>query len=171
MIKQSQWFERKFASISDNGLLLNILERLEGTPIRIKEKTKSLEEGILIFKPSNKWSVKEEIGHLCDLEPLWFGRIHDLKSGKKELRPADLSNTKTHEAGHNEQSLETLVQTFNGERQKLMALLFALTEADLQKSALHPRLRTPMRIIDLCYFVAEHDDHHLARMTARIKEQ
>jgi hypothetical protein len=32
-------------------------------------------------------------------------------------------------------------------------------------SALHPRLKTPMRIIDLFLFVAEHDDHHLARIT------
>jgi hypothetical protein len=30
--------------------------------------------------------------------------------------------------------------------------------------ARHPRLGTPMRLIDLAYFVAEHDDHHLARL-------
>ncbi len=32
----------------------------------------------------------------------------------------------------------------------------------LGKTALHPRLKTPMRLIDSLYFVAEHDDHHLA---------
>jgi hypothetical protein len=26
----------------------------------------------------------------------------------------------------------------------------------------HPRLKAPMRAIDHLYFVAEHDDHHLA---------
>jgi|GEM_PF-4393916 len=31
-------------------------------------------------------------------------------------------------------------------------------------TALHPRLKTPMRIVDLAYFVAEHDDHHLSRI-------
>jgi hypothetical protein len=28
----------------------------------------------------------------------------------------------------------------------------------------HPRLKTPMRLVDHLYFVAEHDDHHLARI-------
>jgi hypothetical protein len=27
---------------------------------------------------------------------------------------------------------------------------------------LHPRLKQPMRLVDHLYFVAEHDDHHLA---------
>ena len=38
--------------------------------------------------------------------------------------------------------------------------------ADIFRTALHPRLETPMRMMDLFYFVAEHDDHHLARITA-----
>jgi hypothetical protein len=29
----------------------------------------------------------------------------------------------------------------------------------------HPRLQQPMRVVDMAFFVAEHDDHHLARMT------
>jgi hypothetical protein len=36
----------------------------------------------------------------------------------------------------------------------------------LSASAVHPRLQQPMRLVDMLYFVAEHDDHHLARMTA-----
>ena len=31
--------------------------------------------------------------------------------------------------------------------------------------AWHPRLDRPMRVIDLAIFAAEHDDHHLARIT------
>jgi hypothetical protein len=29
----------------------------------------------------------------------------------------------------------------------------------------HPRLGTPMRLVDMMFFVAEHDDHHLATIT------
>jgi len=32
------------------------------------------------------------------------------------------------------------------------------------KTAWHPRLKVRMRLVDLAYFVAEHDDHHLASM-------
>jgi hypothetical protein len=42
--------------------------------------------------------------------------------------------------------------------------LLSLTDEQLERAALHPRLKTPMRIVDLAYFVAEHDDHHLARV-------
>jgi hypothetical protein len=36
-----------------------------------------------------------------------------------------------------------------------------LSGAQLFHASLHPRLKIPVRIIDLVYFVAEHDDHHL----------
>jgi hypothetical protein len=33
----------------------------------------------------------------------------------------------------------------------------------------HPRLKVPMRLVDHLYFVAEHDDHHLARIFELVK--
>ena len=50
-------------------------------------------------------------------------------------------------------------------RANFVARLDALTDKQVEVSALHPRLRQPMRTLDLAYFVAEHDDHHLARVT------
>jgi hypothetical protein len=35
---------------------------------------------------------------------------------------------------------------------------------------LHPRLNQPMRVVDLLFFVAEHDDYHLARISELIRE-
>jgi uncharacterized damage-inducible protein DinB len=43
--------------------------------------------------------------------------------------------------------------------------LDACSDADVARSSLHPRLKRPMRLVDLCFFVAEHDDHHLAVVT------
>jgi|SRR5271169_3406603 len=40
--------------------------------------------------------------------------------------------------------------------------LEVLTEDEVARTALHPRLQQPMRLLDWAYFVAEHDDHHLA---------
>ena len=37
-----------------------------------------------------------------------------------------------------------------------------MTPEQLSRVALHPRLQQPMSVVDLCFFVAEHDDHHLA---------
>ena len=32
------------------------------------------------------------------------------------------------------------------------------------RTSLHLRLKQPMRLVDHLYFVAEHDDHHLAKI-------
>jgi len=49
-------------------------------------------------------------------------------------------------------------------REIILVKLRDLKEEDVFKSALHPRLKIPMRTIDLFIFVAEHDDHHLAKI-------
>jgi hypothetical protein len=47
-------------------------------------------------------------------------------------------------------------------RHSLANRLERLTEEEIGITAIHPRLRKPMRILDWVYFVCEHDDHHLA---------
>ncbi len=163
-MKKTEWFNRKFPTIEDNGILPSIIERLIGTPARLEEITRNVDEWILMAKEGEKWSIKEELGHLSDLEPLWLGRLHELKSGMAELRVADLTNQRTNTANHNSTATEILLQRFREQRMIFVKQLMQVKDEQLTHSALHPRLRTPMRIIDLAYFVAEHDDHHLARI-------
>lgn len=164
-MKRTEWFKRTFPAIEDNGLFPSILERLSGTPARIEELIGQVDPAdLLILKPGGKWSIKEEIGHLGDMEPLWSGRVDDLVKGATELRVADLSNQTTHNANHNAKKMIPLLQRFRELRHAFVHKLSTLTEDELESSALHPRLKTPMRVIDLAYFVAEHDDHHLAAM-------
>jgi hypothetical protein len=42
-------------------------------------------------------------------------------------------------------------------------------EEFIARSAIHPRLQIPMRVIDLAFFKAEHDDHHIARISELIR--
>lgn len=163
-MKRTEWFQRIFPVIDDNGLLPAIIERLSGTPARVEEVIGSVDTDLLIVKQAGKWSIKEEIGHLGDLEPLWSGRIDDLVNGAAELRVADLTNQTTHQADHNATKTIILLQRFRELRDAFVRKLQALTDEQLEKTALHPRLKTPMRIIDLAYFVAEHDDHHLSKV-------
>lgn len=163
-MQKTEWFNRKFPVIEDNGILPSIIERLSGTPARIEEMTSHLKPALLTLKLNGKWTIKEEIGHLSDLETLWLGRVDDLVNGVPELRPADLTNQKTHTANHDATALKTLLQGFREQRQLFVNRLLHLKDEQLLNASLHPRLKTPMRIIDLAYFVAEHDDHHLARI-------
>jgi hypothetical protein len=62
--------------------------------------------------------------------------------------------------------VEELVERFRRLRRRLVERLEGLGEDDLRRAALHPRLELPMTVVDHCFFVAEHDDHHLATITA-----
>lgn len=164
-MEQIPWFQRRFRFDEDQNIFPSILERLAGTPARLEEKVRDLPPAMLTHKVGDTWSIKEHLGHLSDLEPLWQGRLQDITRGEVVMREADLQNTKTHEANHNAKTLKELLSTFRSIRQKTLAMLEDMDEATVFKSALHPRLNTPMRTMDLFIFVAEHDDHHLVKIT------
>ena len=164
MITQTPWFERKFDFSFPVGLFPIILERLRGTVFQLEASLKNIPEEQLTIKIDGTWSVKEVIGHLYDLEELWYGRIEDFMAHKQVLRAADLANTKTHEAGHNSRTIETLLNQFCSERKKLIERVKNIDEATASITALHPRLQTPMRLIDSLFFIAEHDDHELGKI-------
>ncbi len=168
-MKQIRWFDRRFNFDTAQNIFPSILERLSGTPLRLEEKFKSIKSTILTRRIDDTWSIKENVGHLIDLEPLWQGRFEDIKSGQLELRPTDLQNMKTNLANHNDTAMDELLSTFRQLRQQTIVSLENIDELTVFTSALHPRLKTPMRTMDLFLFVAEHDDHHLARITEMVK--
>jgi uncharacterized damage-inducible protein DinB len=159
-VRRTAWFDRTFLPIEDNGLLPAILERLEGTPARLRSMTAEARSAPV----TSGWSAAKELGHLADLEPLWRTRAGDILAGRAELTVADLTNRATHDADHDNWPLPELVDRFELQRRAFVATLRAASDADLERAARHPRLGTPMRLIDLAYFVAEHDDHHMARL-------
>lgn len=168
-MKSTKWFDRKFAFDSQQNIFPSIIERLRGTPARLEEKCRAIPAEYLELKPDGTWSIKENIGHLADLEPLWQGRLEDFIIGEKELRPTDLANRKTDEANHNAKSLEQLLADFRKIRMQTVTMIENLDDEIIFRTALHPRLKTPMRAMDSFLFVAEHDDHHLARITELVK--
>jgi uncharacterized damage-inducible protein DinB len=154
-----KWFDRTFDFEHNPYDLPALQTRLNNFPAKLEARMMDLHGAVLT---TGKWSIKEHIGHLADLEPLWQGRLEDIINGEEELRVTDLQNTKTDLAGHNDQALASLLITFRDLRQQTMQLLDVITPADLSKFALHPRLKTPMRVTDHLLFVVEHDEHHLA---------
>jgi len=169
MFARRVWFERKFTLGLPPEAFPDILERLRGTPARLEERVSGLGRETLVRRVGEAWSIQENAGHMLDLEPLWAGRLDEFARGDDRLRPADLGNRKTHEARHNEASMETLLAEFRRARSEIVRRAEALHPADLEHAALHPRLGQPMTVVDHLFFVAEHDDHHLARIGELIR--
>jgi uncharacterized damage-inducible protein DinB len=163
------WFQRKFTFDLPNSRFPNILERLRGTPARLEERVRLLPAPRLQTRPNDKWSMQENVGHLCDLEPLWIRRAEQVLAGETELAVADLTNRRTDDAHHNDAPLDHMLKHFRSLRSRFVSLLEGAEGPALERTARHPRLGTPMRLIDIAFFTAEHDDHHLARITELMK--
>jgi hypothetical protein len=162
------WFARKFDFAFPVEQYPNVCVRLRGTPARLEEMMRALPRGLPIAKPTGqekeKWSAQEHAGHLLDLEPLWMARVEDFLSGGETLTVADLSNRKTEEAHHNDHEVKNISAQFREARLSLADRVEKFEPEMFARTMLHPRLKQPMRLVDHLYFVAEHDDHHLARI-------
>jgi uncharacterized damage-inducible protein DinB len=156
------WFERQFDFSLPLELLPQLLARLRGTPARLQEAVSGCPKDLLIRRVDAAWSAQEHAGHLLDLEALWIARLNDYVEGREQLTPADLTNRKTHEANHNANPIDGILADFRASRQSMLNRVNELDASALRRTLPHPRLTTPMRLLDHLYFVAEHDDHHLA---------
>lgn len=158
------WFGRKFDFSFPIELMPNLLARLRGTPARLEEALRGHDREALVARYEGTWSPQENAGHLFDLEQLWLARVEDYVNGSDGLTPTDLQNGRTHGAGHNDRPLEDVLADFRTARSKLLARAGNLDTSFYSRAIPHPRLKTPMRLADHLFFVAEHDDHHLARI-------
>jgi uncharacterized damage-inducible protein DinB len=158
------WFERKFEFSFPVEVYPNVCARLRGTPARLEEALRGRAHDILIKRAQEKWSAQEHAGHLLDLEALWLARVGDYVVASDQLTVADLRNRKTDEADYNARPVEQILTEFRAARGRLLKRVEEVDASLFARAIPHPRLKTPMRLVDHLYFVAEHDDHHLARI-------
>lgn len=163
-MQRLKWIERDFKFDYPPTMAAVFIARLRGSIPQIYHVVNTCSDEQLSYKPAGKWSVKEEIGHLHDLEELHMGRLKDFRDKVNILRPADMSNKKTENANHNSMSGATLAELFESSRQILLKEIMEFDEKDFAHAILHPRLNKPMRLVDVFYFTAEHDDHHITNM-------
>jgi hypothetical protein len=168
MIAQTPWLDRQFHFDQPIGVFPVLLERLRGTPPRAQELVSRISEDMLATRVNLKWSVKEHLGHLVDLEPLDDRRLKEFLNGAEVLSAADGENRVTETTGHRSVPMASIIRRLFFGREDLVQRLGTLTEEQVARSALHPRLQKPMRLLDWVYFLAEHDDHHLALARAVI---
>ena len=142
-----------------------MIERLRGAPARLEEHCRSVPAQALTFQLDGRWSMQENAGHLLDLETLVQQRINEYLAGATALHAADMSNRKTYEASHNEVPVESILIDFRRLRSETVAQLDSLEPDIFGRVALHPRLNCDMRLVDMIYFQAEHDDYHITRIS------
>jgi hypothetical protein len=159
------WLEYRWDFGFPAGMYHAVLARLRGTPARLEDLLHGRDPAALVRRPNGTWSPLEHAGHLLVLDrTVHASRLEQYLRGDAELVPADMSNRATSAAGFNERRTEDLLREVRTAREGLLLRLEPLELPDVERVALHPRLKCPMRLVDMCYFVAGHDDHHLARI-------
>ncbi|MFZ3343298.1 MAG: DinB family protein [Terriglobales bacterium] len=162
MAQVAKWYERKFEFSFPVELFPDLCVRLRGTPARLEEMVRACAAERTVRSAEGKWSAQEHAGHLVELEPLWMARVEDFVSGRNELSVADLSNRSTFDARYNEREIDQILAHFRAARLAMIDRLEGIDSGLFARTLLHPRLKVPMRLVDHLFFVAEHDDHHLA---------
>lgn len=163
-MKQLAWFERQFTFGLLPAMLPFYLERLEGTIARLHQKVKDVEEELLSTKFDGKWSVKENIGHLAEVDEVSFKRIDEMVNEDAVLSPAVFAPQ-----DYNPWPIEKVMSYFEKKRRANLGKYRLLSEEQMKLGALHPRLQVKLTPVDLAWFDAEHDDHHLLKINAILK--
>lgn len=159
-MKEVPWFERELVFGKQKEMLPYYLERLSGTIVRLEEKVKNISESLLSTQNNGKWSVKQNIGHLSEVDEIATKRIDEMVAGISPMSPAVFEPT----LDYNAMPVSDVINFFRKSRTKNINKYANLNEEELTRSSLHPRLHVPMTPVDLAWFDAEHDDHHLVKI-------
>jgi hypothetical protein len=159
------WFDRTFNFPVPKAMLPFYLERLEGTIYRVEHKVKGVSDKVLSEKYNGKWSIKQNIGHLAEVDNVGNKRIDEMLAGVAMLSPAVFEPQ-----DYNPWPIEKLVAFFKESRLSNINKYRNLSDLHLAKGSLHPRLKVYMTPVDLAFFDAEHDDHHLVKISDIIAE-
>ena len=164
-----KWIERSFSFDFPVERYPEMIERLRGAPARLDEYFNSAPAEILARQDNGRWSIQENAAHLFDLDALTIERIEQYVAGVPVLQPADVTNKATIAANYNSVPAATISQSFRHRRLQLVKTLDGFEAEMFARSAVHPRLNIPMRLVDFVFFQAEHDDYHFARMNELLK--
>lgn len=163
-----KWNELNY-ELNTNDKLPLILERLIGTAARIEDKVQRYPLTAIIKKQNNEWSVAEHIGHLGLLEKVWSLRVKEILERKEVMSTYSISAIEFEANKFNEINVADLIVGFRIKRERLYNKIEKISLEELEYESLHPRLNKKMKIVDLAYFVSEHDDYHLAKITQLLK--
>ena len=159
------WFERSFTFGRPKEMLPFYLERLGGTIVRIEHKVKGVGDNVLSEKYNGKWSIKQNIGHLAEVDLVGNKRIDEMVAGIPILSPAVFEPQ-----DYNPWPIQKVVEFFKEARLSNIKKYRNLSDMHLTKSSLHPRLKVQMTPVDLALFDADHDDHHLLKISDILAE-
>jgi hypothetical protein len=152
---------RKELLVRPDGWNVTVPDRkTRGNIVRLENKLAGQSDRALSNKLDGKWSIKENIGHLAEVDEIALERIREMIQGIGTMSPAVFEPKQD----YNIQPVSDVLNLFKKNRTANLHAYKTLTDTELLRSSMHPRLKLRMNPVDLAFFDAEHDDHHLVRI-------
>jgi len=165
MTHKENWLEKQFDFDFPASKYVEFIQFLRETPAIIETMVNGLPNETLIKRDADSWSIQENVGHFLTAESLFIGRLDDYESDVPVLRSARFEDNLTDKANFNEKDFQWIFDEFRTQRNIYINRLEELHPEDFEKAIMHPRLKKPMRLCDMLFFHAQHDHHHLKRIT------
>jgi hypothetical protein len=162
--------DTEYASFYANYVALvpeeDILPVLSGQIEVLRRVTDSVPEDRETFRYApGKWSVREVLGHMVDIERVFGFRAFAFSRGEQAPLPGFDENAYVARAGFDRRSLESLAGDFTSVRETNLALFRALdSEAWDQTGTANGK---PVSVRALAYVTAGHLRHHLGVLRDR----
>lgn len=138
-MKTTPWFEREFKFGLPPGMLPFFQERLSYISMRMDHRVKGMSDNRLSKKFDGKWSVKQNIGHLADVDEIAMKRIHEMLSGKPVMSPAVFESKEDYHS----MSIADVIELFKKSRAANLEVYKRLTVADLTKNSTASKAKDP----------------------------
>lgn len=162
------WNERRLPFGKDPVEFPFLLERMEGTPIRVAALFREHPVERLVMGMSGKWSPSEILAHLLHIDRCMQARVDDFAERRQSLCRIELDDQDARIALHRAQPPGDLIEEFRLTRGHLIRRLRQLDDQALRHRATHPCMAIAYGPADMALWLAEHDDHHLVAMRAQL---
>ncbi|HEU4555142.1 MAG TPA: DinB family protein [Chitinophaga sp.] len=138
----------------------SLLERLLNQHQALSPMIAALTQEQLLAQPQpGKWSVQEQVAHLVSYQPAFLDRVYRILDTPEPLFEPYVGDDDPVFLYWRRQSINTLLEELETDRQKIIQLLQSLTEAQLQRVGVHKSYGR-LNIQDWVEFFLLHEAHH-----------
>jgi hypothetical protein len=136
------------------------LDALAAFPAQLKQQVGGLADTALRFQPApGEWSVVEVVGHLIDIEAVYFARVRQALASDNPHFPAFNPDETVRQRDYQSKQINFLLITFAERRAEHLEFLRMLRPAQLARTGMHAS-RGQVSVADLVGMLAWHDGNH-----------
>lgn len=162
-------YDRYPATPPDAGARRLMFDALRGLPRRVRELVTAVPRERLGQRPRpDRWSAKEQILHLVEVDEMMMGRIRRVLNEDRPTLPdwdEEVENRRLFDSEARDTDLEVLLRRLTDGRAALIARVESEPESALGRVGVH-ELWGEVTIYQLLRHVAYHDDRHARGLRA-----